>query len=102
MGRGKGFLEVMEGQLRLETLHGSRTRLPWYVMATRSFLHSECRIQNWGICCWGGTHRQSGMVIEGMSQRMVKILDHGVQEGHRRCHAHEIEKMEVSENLRSP
>lgn len=73
MGRGKGFLEVMEGQLRLETLHGSRTRLPWYVMATRSFPHSECRIQNWGVCCWGGTHRQSGMIDQlGSSGRNRK------------------------------
>ena len=32
----------------------------------------------------------------------VKIQDHEVQEGHGRRHAHEIEKMEVSENLRSP
>lgn len=98
MRRGEGFLEVMEEQLRLETLFGSRTRLPRYVIAPRSFPHSEGGIQNRGVCCWSGTHRQSGIVIEGMGQRMVKILDHGVQEGQGRCYAHGIEKMEVSEN----
>lgn len=38
------------------------------------------------------------MTPEGTSQRMVKILDHGVQEGHGRCHAHGTEEMEVPEN----
>lgn len=36
-----------------------------------------------------------------MGQRMVKILDYGIQIRHRRCDAHHIEKMEVSENKRS-
>lgn len=34
----------------------------------RSFLHSENRIQNWSICCWDGTHRQSGRIVEGIGQ----------------------------------
>lgn len=35
MGRGKGFLQVIEKEVRLET--GRRTRLPWYLIAPRNF-----------------------------------------------------------------
>ena len=57
--------------------------------------------RNWGgVVCSGVGH--TGQWHGPWGQELVKIQDHEVQEGHGRCHAREIEKMEVSENLRSP
>ena len=51
---------------------------------------------------WSALGWDTGAMAWSLRATAVKIQDREVQEGHGRCHAHEIEKMEVSENLRSP
>lgn len=94
MGRGKGFLQVIEKEVGLET--GRRTRLPWYLIAPRNFCILSIESKNEEESVAGVGH--TGKMMWLLRAQTREWLDHGVQEGHGKCHAHGTEEMEVPEN----
>lgn len=102
MRRGKGFL----GSARGTTEAGDPAWKQNQTALVRDdppeafyILNTESRI---GASAAGLGHTgKKWQVVEGMGQTMVKILNHGCQEGQRRCNAHGIKKMKVLESWRS-